>query len=83
MFTRIVMRMAVFMCMRTGMTANTITIMSRWHMSMHIVTPMAASTCMRTTMRMPLCTMPTVRMNIHTTARCITATARRARMRRE
>jgi hypothetical protein len=43
---------------------------------------MVASTCMRTTMPMPLCTMPTVRMNTRMTAQCITATARPVRMRR-
>ena len=82
MLTRIVMPMAACMCIRTGMTANTITLMSRWRTSTHIVMLMVANTCMRMTMQTPLCTMPTVRMSIRMTVQSITATARPVRMRR-
>ena len=82
MLTRIVMPMAACMCIRTGMTANTITLMSRWRMNTHIVTLMVANTCMRMTMQTPPCTMWTVRTSIRMTAQFITATARPVRMRR-
>ncbi len=52
-------------------------------MRIRIAMRMAVFMCMHTITLMRSCTMLTVRMNIRMTARCITGTARRARMRRE